>query len=228
MWPKKPRGEAEATDSSVATDADKSALLDAALALSQTQLQLQLADEASLDGRSMGLLAFNGALVAADIGAKSLLHENWWTILPAVGFSAALCLRSALAKTTDVGIEAYAFFTQFGGGPSLDTRAALLADLDIAFKTNAKRVRLKTWSLRVSLASLAIGFVVAALLISGDLTTRMEVCRASHHVLKSNQRQCRLRSRRDFRMSAPLEASSSCSYCPGPWLFGPPGLGPVH
>jgi hypothetical protein len=154
-------------------DADKSALLDAALHLSQTQLQLQIADEASLDGRTMGLLAFNGALVAADIAAKSLLRDEWWTILPAVGFSTLLCLRSALAKTSDVGIEAYESFRQFGAGPSLDTREALLADLDIAFKANANRVRLKTWSLRIALASLAIGVAVAAFLISGGLSSTM-------------------------------------------------------
>jgi hypothetical protein len=119
----------------------------------------------------MGLLAFNGALVAADIAAKTLLHDEWWTILPAVGFSTLLCLRSALARTSDVGIEAYEFFRQFGAGPSLDTREALLADLDIAFKANAKRVRLKTWSLRIALASLAIGVAVAAFLISGGLSS---------------------------------------------------------
>ncbi len=199
MWPKKLKHQGGARDSPAPTDSDQSALLDSALALSRTQLQLQLADEASLDGRSMGLLAFNGALVAADIGAKSFLHQDWWTILPAVGFSASLCLRSALAKTTDVGIEAYEFFTQFGGGPSLDTREALLADLHIAFETNAKRVRLKTWSLRVSLASLAIGFAVAAFLISDDLTTRVETCRAPHLALKSDQRQCRPPSQRASR-----------------------------
>jgi hypothetical protein len=198
----------------VPSDVDKSALLDAALHLSQAQLQLQIADEASLDGRTMGLLAFNGALVAADIAAKSLLHDDWWTILPAVAVSALLCLRSALARTSDVGIEAYEFFTQFGAGPSLDTREALLADLNIAFKANAKRVRIKTWSLRVALASLAIGFAVAAFLISGDLSSRIKICRASQtHARHSSQHQCRPRSLRGSPTSGQPAASSSCSSC---------------
>jgi hypothetical protein len=198
----------------VRTDADKSALLDAALHLSQTQLQLQLTDETSLDGRTMGLLAFNGALVAADIAAKSLLHGEWWTILPAVGFSALLCLRSALAKTSDVGVEAYAFFTQFGAGPSLDTREALLADLNIAFKVNAKRIRIKTWSLRVALASLAIGLAVAAFLISGDLSSRVKACRAPQtHAHQSVQHLCLPRSLRAYPTSGQPAASSSCLPC---------------
>lgn len=196
------------------SDVDKSALLDAALHLSQTQLLLQIADEASLDGRTMGLLAFNGALVAADIAAKGLLHRDWWTILPAVAFSTLLCLRSALAKTSDVGVEAYGFFTQFGAGPSLDTREALLADLDIAFKANAKRVRIKTWSLRIALTSLAIGFAVAAFLISGDLSSRLKTCRASQtHVHHSSQHPCQPRSLRASPTSGQPAASSSCPPC---------------
>lgn len=45
-------------------DGDLSAILDATLAFSQTQLLAQIADETSLDGRTMGVLGFNGALVA--------------------------------------------------------------------------------------------------------------------------------------------------------------------
>lgn len=43
-------------------DGDLSAILDATLAFSQTQLLAQIADETSLDGRTMGVLGFNGAL----------------------------------------------------------------------------------------------------------------------------------------------------------------------
>jgi hypothetical protein len=194
--------------------ADKSALLDAALSLSQTQLQLQVADEASLDGRTMGLLAFDGALVAADVAAKELLRGNWWMILPAVGVSALLCLRSALAKTSDVGVEAYAFFTQFGAGPAVETREALLADLDLAFKNNAKRVRLKTWSLRFALAILAIGLAIAAFSISDDLSSRMTRCPVPQaHGRRSNRRLCQLRSPRGSPTSGPLAVSSSCARC---------------
>lgn len=204
------RAVAEEDEAALPSDADRSALLDAALRLSETQLQLQIADEASLDGRTMGLLAFNGALVAADLAAKGFLDGYWWTILPAVGLSAALCLLSALAKTSDVGVEAYLFFTKFGAGPSLDTREALLADLNLAFHKNAKRVQAKTWSLRVALVSLAAGIAVAAFLISGQLSNKIKTCQAPQpHVRQSSQRQCRPRSLRDSRTSAPPAASSS-------------------
>jgi hypothetical protein len=44
------------------TDDGDPGLLDASLALSRTQLLGQIADETSLDGRTMGTLGFNGAL----------------------------------------------------------------------------------------------------------------------------------------------------------------------
>lgn len=195
-----------------AGDTDKGALLDAALRLAETQLQLQIADEASVDGRTMGLLAFNGALVAADIAAKGLLDGDWWTILPAVGVSTVLCLRSSLAKTSDVGVEAYQFFTRFGAGPSLDTREALLADLNIAFHNNARRVRVKTWSLRIALVSLTIGLVVAAFLISSELSNKIEACKGPQpHDRQSSRPPCRPRNQPGSRTSALPEASSSRS-----------------
>ena len=48
-------------------------IVDAALALAETQLLAQVADDASLDGRATGLIGFNGALLAAAIAAKELL-----------------------------------------------------------------------------------------------------------------------------------------------------------
>lgn len=48
-------------------------VVDAALALAETQLLAQVADDASLDGRATGLIGFNGALLAAAIAAKELL-----------------------------------------------------------------------------------------------------------------------------------------------------------
>jgi len=64
----------------------------------------------------MGLLAFDGALVAAAVAAKEVLHGDWWTILPWVGVSVALCLRSALGRSADVGIEAFKLYTDTGPG----------------------------------------------------------------------------------------------------------------
>jgi hypothetical protein len=184
------------------TEEDKRALISAALSLSGTQLQLQIADEASLDGRTMGLLAFDGALGAVAVATKDVLHGDWWTILPAVVVSAALCLRSALGRTGDFGPEALRFYTKFGAGEAIKTQEALLADLDLAFKHNAKRVKLKIWLLRIALGSLAVGLVVATVLIASDWPSRMKTCSPSQLLNpRSNPPRCQHRSPRGSHTS---------------------------
>lgn len=71
---------------------DQDRTLDATLAVAQTQILAQVTDEASLDGRNMGLLAFNGALLGGTLAAKTLLGTYWWTPLVAVGLATVPCL----------------------------------------------------------------------------------------------------------------------------------------
>jgi hypothetical protein len=146
-------------------------LLDASLSLAQTQLLGQLADETSLDGRMMGTLAFNGALLAADIAARGVLGAYWWTPLIAVGLATAICLVPTLgigpdfARDTDLGPGADTFYLTYGGQPSTAARKQLLADLGGAFANNARRLRAKQRALRAALVILAVGLIVAAVVI---------------------------------------------------------------
>ncbi len=142
------------------TTEEESALLDATLRLSETQLLAQIADETSLDGRTMGLLAFNGALLAADIAAKEVLGRWWWSVLPFLAFSTALCLRSAFAKNTDLGPPALNFYASYGGNPAVMARKQLLADLDESFGENATRVAAKIADLRRALGILTCGLAL--------------------------------------------------------------------
>ncbi len=59
------------------SDETRGVIVDAALALAETQLLAQVADDASLDGRATGLIGFNGALLAAVVAAKELLGDFW-------------------------------------------------------------------------------------------------------------------------------------------------------
>jgi hypothetical protein len=154
-------------------DGDLSAVLDATLALSQTQLLAQIADETSLDGRTMGILGFNGALVAADIAAKGLLGSWWWMPLPFVLIATLLCARSVFAKDTFLGPEALTFFANYGGQSSKLARETLLADLDVAYQSNSDRAREKTASLRGALTVLALGLAVSGSLIVFDKSSKV-------------------------------------------------------
>jgi hypothetical protein len=151
-----------------ASPSDLDVVLDATLALSEAQMLAQIADETSLDGRTMGLLAFNGALLAADIGAKELLRSWWWTPIPFVAIATALCLVSTFAKDTDLGPSAFKFYSTYGGLPSTEAREQLLSDLHAASDENGRRAHQKSTLLRGALSVLLVGLVVAALLITLD------------------------------------------------------------
>ncbi len=91
-------------------------LLDASLSLARTQLVGQLADETSVDGRTMGTLGFSGALLAADLAARSVLGAFWWMPLLVLSVAALCCLGPTLglgidfARGTDLGPMANAFY----------------------------------------------------------------------------------------------------------------------
>ena len=155
-------------------DDDAQDLLDASLALARTQLVGQLTDETSLDGRTMGTLGFNGALLAADVAARGLLGAYWWAPLIAVGLATLCCLRPALAigpnfaRGTDFGPLADGFYRSFADEPSTVGREQMLDDLDKAFANNARRFAAKQRALRAALIILAVGLIAAALLIGLD------------------------------------------------------------
>ncbi len=151
-------------------------LLQATLELAQTQLLAQIADETSLDGRTMGILAFLGALLAVDVAAKDILGTWWWTPLVGVGLATLPCLRSILSKDTDLGPLSVTFYATYGGHPSSAAREQLLADLANAFENNAARVKTKRSSLRWALGIIAAGLVAASLMITLDRPTTI----ASH------------------------------------------------
>jgi hypothetical protein len=146
-------------------------LLSDSLALARTQLASQITDEASLDGRTMGTLGFNGALLAADLVARDLLGAYWWTPLIAIALATLCCLRPALAiglnfaRPTDIGPPADEFYSAFVDGPSTVGREQMLDDLSKAVANNARRFAAKRRALQAALIILAIGLSAAALLI---------------------------------------------------------------
>ena len=152
-------------------DNDAQDLLSDSLALARTQLLGQLADETSLDGRTVGTLGFSGALLAADIAARGILGVYWWTPLIAISLATLCCLRPVLAidhdfaRNTDLGPLADRFYYTYIGQPSTPAREQQLDELGEAFANNARRLEAKRRALRTALLILAFGLSAAALLV---------------------------------------------------------------
>lgn len=149
-----------------------SRLLDATLSLAQTQLIGQLADETSVDGRTMGTLGFSGALLAADLATQNALGAFWWMPLPVLGVAALCCLGPTLGvgidlgRGTDLGPMADVVYRVYRVEPPLAAREQLLFDLCTSFSNNAYRLRVKELALRVAVMVLVIGLPVSAAFIS--------------------------------------------------------------
>jgi hypothetical protein len=158
---------------------DRPDVLDESLAVAHTQLVGQLADETSLDARTMGTLGFTGALLAVDIAAKDLLGAAWWTPLIAIGLAAASCLSPTLgigfgfARNTDLGPDPVAFYSTYGSHPSRAARQQLLSELVAAFAMNAQRLRAKQRALRTSLVILVLGLSASTIIVGVDRPTTL-------------------------------------------------------
>jgi hypothetical protein len=178
-------------------------VLDAMLALSHTQILAQVMDEASLDSRTVGLLAFNGALLGGTLAAKSLLGYYWWTPFVGVGLSAIPCLWSVFKKTSAFGPQALCFYREFGA-EGLRSRTQLLSDLDDTFSFNAGRVKWKAWRLRIAISTLVVGLIGAALLIAVVRPTTIKPCaRAQIRVQVPGRHRSLCLPRQDFRLLVP-------------------------
>ena len=114
----------------------------------------------------MGLVAFNGTLLAADIAAREVVGAQWWMPLLAVMVSMVICLMLGYGMRGDLGPKAAMFYERYGGQFAIPGREILLADLDQAFDENAKRIRAKYVGVRLAEVVLVIGLMIAALLIA--------------------------------------------------------------
>jgi hypothetical protein len=166
-------------------------VLDEAMELVRAQLLMQIEDDGSLDVRATGIVGFNGALVAATIGAKSLLGHYWFTPLFGLGLSTLILIFSLfggldrrLSKlekaprraSFDVGIEAAPYYEAFSGRKAPEGRERLLGDLAEAFRANASRLKAKRARLQWAIAVLIIGLLVASILIGRNLPITMQTC----------------------------------------------------
>jgi hypothetical protein len=151
-------------------------LLRSTLDLAQTQLLCQMADENSLDGRTMGLLAFNAALLAADLAARELLGRFWFVPLFPIGIATGVAAISVSSKEPIFGPVALRFYTDFRSYPADDAQETLLADLAKAYGKNAKRVQGKKTRLRAALLILILGLLASVPIVVFNLPTTAKRC----------------------------------------------------
>lgn len=227
-----------AKDDFTPSDETRGVVLDAALALAETQLLAQAADDASLDGRATGLIGFNGALLAAAIAAKELVRLGpFWPAPIVVMVGSTLMLLWALyggrrrrdqrddhlqpqpnRVGVSLGVRANRFYERYAEGPPLDARERLLDDLAIAFDKNFRRITRKRRWLQAATLFLIVGLALAGSLILLDRPTSMKSWRRNQSSRLNNFGHCP--GLLGWSKSGPAARASSLPGCPT-W-------GPVH
>jgi hypothetical protein len=77
-----------------------------------------------------------GALLAADVAAKSILGRWWWIPIVALGLATLVCLRSVLNKDTDLGPLASTFYETYG---AYEGQRSVKARKQSVMSSNAQR-----------------------------------------------------------------------------------------
>lgn len=104
--------------------------------LAERQLAAQRAAAEHLDTLALGLLAFVGALIAAEVAAQSDLGARWWWPLVGLGISAGFCTATIVAREElSIGPDPAGFYEKYGGLPVVEANVVLLADLRKAADT---------------------------------------------------------------------------------------------
>jgi hypothetical protein len=134
--------------------------------MAETQLLALTMERNDINGRAMGILAFDGALAALLVAAEDQWHRHVELALIGLGLSIFLAAR-AVRSTPDVGPKPQAFLDELHESPDGVFDVALLTRLssDIAeSETSAERGRAGTeFALSTTLVTLVVAILLALL-----------------------------------------------------------------
>ena len=133
------------------------------LAYRQLDAQLQASD--NYDTKTGGLLAFDGAAIAAILALKDAFH-GWWGI-PAAGIllSAVLAGLALWNRAYDTGPEVAAFYERVSLLTAAEANIKLVTELDASLQSNDRTVRNKAGFFLGSLGASVLTAAVTAVLL---------------------------------------------------------------
>lgn len=111
-------------------------------------------DSDGVDGRSMGILGVNGALIGADLAARGAFGGGWWIPLPGLAISAAILLGLRRGLRVEIGPSPRWFYARYGGEPDAAVSVQLLSDLDDVLKMNDRTLLRKERRLAAAIVAL--------------------------------------------------------------------------
>ncbi len=139
-------------------------MLEALVALSQSQIAALLARGAALETQSFGLIGLNTALGAGVLAAqRAVLGALWWVPLLGLAVSILAAGGAISVGKYDIGPDPVVFYNE--NKVDDEGLAQLLVDLRVSTRKCAGALRLKTLVLTAAVALLAVTVVYSAVLI---------------------------------------------------------------
>jgi hypothetical protein len=140
-------------------------MLEALVALSQSQIAAVLARSAALETQSFGLIGLNTALGAGVLAAQEpVLGASWWAPLPGLAASILAAGGAIVVGKYDLGPDPVDFYNRNTGADAAGL-AQLLVDLRASVVQCAGALRLKTFVLIAAVATLAATVGYSAVVI---------------------------------------------------------------
>lgn len=146
--------------------------LELVIGLAQAEIAAQVATAVGIDGRAVGILAFDGALIGALIAAASarlaLLDDSWGYPLAGLVLSTVIAFAATLGGVK-AGSELSAFYERVrtfeGDGAAVEAQEIAVKDLVTTIHQNRAAVRRKEVLVGVAVVLLVLTFVLYGLYV---------------------------------------------------------------
>jgi hypothetical protein len=131
--------------------------------LGLSQLEIKAASANNYDMQGLGLLAFNGALLAANIAAENLLEKLWYLSVFGLAASVVMCVRVLATGAVDVGEKLATAREEWGGATEPEINALVVDSLAEALAQADERLLEKQVSIGWAEWALVAASVLAAI-----------------------------------------------------------------
>lgn len=153
---------------------DLKAVADAARDLAYRQLDSQIQASNNFDAKALGLLAFDGAALAAILAAPALFSGHWEIPALVLGISAVFAIFAMRKSDWDEGPDARDFYdhaTQGGvmAGSAAKASVELVSELGGphgSISRNEQILRRKAWFFGLGLGATVIAGILGAILVA--------------------------------------------------------------
>lgn len=166
MWTRRIKDRAAASSRTIDPAPTVRGAVDLLITAAQTQLLAQTLDSDNVDGRSMGVLGLNGALVAGDLATKAVFGVAWWIPLPGLAISALILLGVRRGIQLELGPSPRDFHDTYGSLPGDRAKLQLIADFDDALRRNAGMLVRKERRLGIAVVVLLLTLVYSTAVLA--------------------------------------------------------------